>query len=479
MAKILIIEDDMDTAALLNRFLTKNGYEVITANAGSKGIGLIDAEKPDVVLCDYRLGDMDGKQILEHINQSNCNIKLVFITGYSDVKVAVDVMKNGAFDYVTKPLLPEEILLTIKKALTAKEEEPFVANRAATASAVKNKKTGSNSNPQYIDAKSKAATEMYRQIDLVAQTNYSVIIHGESGTGKESVALRIHEKSKRAGQPFIAVDCGALSKELAASELFGHEKGSFTGAIANKTGSFELANGGTIFLDEIANLPYDVQVSLLRVVQERKVKKVGSEKEVGIDVRIIVASNEKLDEVVAKGKFREDLYYRFNEFGITIHPLRERKEDVMQFAEFFLQKASVELGKEMEAFTPDVVDAFMQYNWPGNLRELNNVVKRSALLSSGNVVELSALPQEIIHYRKFNPNEDGTITETKIYTAPKINTDNLDIKKVALNAEYELIMGTLQKVQFNKSKAAKMLNIDRKTLYNKMSAYGILSEEAQ
>lgn len=476
MAKILIIEDDMDTAALLNRFLTKNGYEVFSANTGNKGIALLDAEKPSVVLCDYRLGDMDGKHILEHINQSSSNAKLIFITGYSDVKVAVDVMKNGAFDYVTKPLLPEEILLTIKKALAAKGEEPHIAN--STPSVTKTKKTDKSSNPQYIEAKSKAATEMYRQIDLVAQTNYSVIIHGESGTGKESVALRIHEKSKRSGQPFIAVDCGALSKELAASELFGHEKGSFTGAIANKTGSFELANGGTIFLDEIANLPYDVQVSLLRVVQERKVKKVGSEKEVGIDVRIIVASNEKLDEVVAKGKFREDLYYRFNEFGITIAPLRDRKEDVMQFATFFLQKASVELGKEMEAFTPDVVEAFMQYNWPGNLRELNNVVKRSALLSSGNVVELSALPQEIIHYRKFNPNEDGTVTETRLYTAPKINTDNLDIKKVALNAEYELIMGTLQKVQFNKSKAAKMLNIDRKTLYNKMSAYGILSEEA-
>lgn len=477
MAKILIIEDDLDTSALLNRFLSKNGYEVVAANTGSKGIGLVDTEKPDVVLCDYRLGDMDGRQILEHINQSESNAKLIFITGYSDVKVAVEVMKNGAFDYVTKPLLPEEILLTIKKALTANDEQPFATNSSTTIITKTNKKNNST-NIKYIDAKSKAATEMYRQIDLVAQTNYSVIIHGESGTGKESVALRIHEKSKRADKPFIAVDCGALSKELAASELFGHEKGSFTGAIANKTGSFELANGGTIFLDEIANLPYDVQVSLLRVVQERKVKKVGSEKEVGIDVRIIVASNEKLDEVVAKGKFREDLYYRFNEFGITIYPLRDRKEDVMQFAEFFLQKAAAELGKEMEVFKPDVVEAFMQYNWPGNLRELNNVVKRSALLSSGNVVELSALPQEIIHYKKFHPTDEHPIEEKKFFTAPKLSGDNFDIKKVALNAEYELIMGTLQKVQFNKSKAAKLLNIDRKTLYNKMSAYGILTEES-
>lgn len=475
MAKILIIEDDLDTIALLNRFLTKNSYEIITANTGNKGIGLIDTEKPDVILCDYRLGDMDGKRILEHLNQTNNNAKLIFITGYSDVKIAVDVMKNGAFDYVTKPLLPEEILLTIKKALSTQDNNFSTAS--STQNQGKSKKNNSTSSSKYIDAKSKAATEMYRQIDLVAPTNYSVIIHGESGTGKESVALRIHEKSKRADMPFIAVDCGALSKELAASELFGHEKGSFTGAINNKIGSFELANGGTIFLDEISNLPYDVQVSLLRVVQERKVKKVGSEKEVGIDVRIIVASNEKLDEVVAQGKFREDLFYRFNEFGITIQPLRERKEDVMQFAEFFLEKASIELGKEMDEFTPDVIDAFMQYNWPGNLRELNNVVKRSALLSSDNVVELVALPQEIIHFKKLNPSDEGA-ADNKIYTAPKIGKDNLDIKKVALNAEYELIMGTLQKVQFNKSKAAKMLNIDRKTLYNKMSAYGILTEEA-
>ena len=308
----------------------------------------------------------------------------------------------------------------------------------------------------------------------VANTDLSVLINGESGVGKEVFSQIIHALSARKHNPFIAVNCGAIPEGTIDSELFGHEKGSFTGAINNKIGSFELANGGTIFLDEISNLPYDVQVSLLRVVQERKVKKVGSEKEVGIDVRIIVASNEKLDEVVAQGKFREDLFYRFNEFGITIQPLRERKEDVMQFAEFFLEKASIELGKEMDEFTPDVIDAFMQYNWPGNLRELNNVVKRSALLSSDNVVELVALPQEIIHFKKLNPSDEGG-ADNKIYTAPKIGKDNLDIKKVALNAEYELIMGTLQKVQFNKSKAAKMLNIDRKTLYNKMEEHKFLT----
>jgi two-component system response regulator HydG len=481
MPKILIIEDDMDTSFLLNRFLTKNGFEVSTANTGGKGIPMLDSEAPDVVLCDYRLGDMDGRVVLEHLNQQALSCKLIFITGYSDVKVAVEVMKNGAFDYVTKPLLPEEILLTIKKAIAAKEG--LVNNTTNTASAKPSQKTDSANTamPKYIDAKSKLAQEMYRQIDLVAQTNYSVIIHGESGTGKESVAARIHEKSKRASKPFIAVDCGALSKELAASELFGHEKGAFTGAIAGKTGCFELANGGTIFLDEIANLSYDVQVSLLRVVQERKVKKLGSEKESPIDVRIIVASNERLDEAVAKGKFREDLFYRFNEFGITIAPLRERKDDIMQLAVFFLEKAVLELDKPMNGFNEDVVEAFMQYNWPGNLRELNNVVKRSALLSTGNKVELSALPPEIVHYKKFNPLQEEAASlggTTKLFTAPKIDTDNLDIKKVALNAEYELIMGTLQKVQFNKSKAAKLLNIDRKTLYNKMSAYGILSEES-
>jgi two-component system, NtrC family, response regulator HydG len=473
MHQILIIEDDLDTCALLARFLKKNGYEVAIANTGSKGMAELDKNTTEVVLCDYRLGDMDGIKILEYINQQNLNTKLIFITGYSDVKIAVDVMKNGAFDYVTKPLLPEEILLTISKAINFESEVPSngsqYSHQKNTTTTHKLKSTN-----KYVEAKSQAATEMYKQIDLVAQTNYSVIVYGESGTGKESVAQRIHEKSKRADKPFIAVDCGALSKELAASELFGHEKGSFTGAINNKTGSFELANGGTIFLDEIANLGYDVQMSLLRVVQERKVKKVGSEKETPVDVRIIVASNEKLDESVAKGKFREDLFYRFNEFGITLPPLRERKEDVMQFANFFLQKACVELDKTMDGFAEDAIAAFMQYNWPGNLRELNNIVKRSALLSSGTMVELSALPQEIIHHKKFNPSQDEQAIEKPF--APKPSFDTGNIKKAALNAEYEMITDTLQKVQFNKSKAAKMLNIDRKTLYNKMRAYGLLTE---
>lgn len=428
-------------------------------------------------MCDYRLGDMDGKKILEHINQTGNAAKLIFITGYSDIKVAVEVMKNGAFDYVTKPLLPEEILLTIKKAI-AEKNNPTLSGIAAQ-SAEKVKKAAGNTSAyhlKYIEAKSKIAAEMYRQIDLVAQTNYSVIIYGESGTGKESVAARIHYKSKRADAPFIAVDCGALSKELAGSELFGHEKGAYTGAAGSKTGCFELANGGTIFLDEIANLSYDIQVALLRVVQERKIKKLGSEREIPVDVRIIVASNERLDDAVAKGKFREDLFYRFNEFGITIQPLRERKEDIMQFAEFFLQKASVELGKEMDGFNEDVREAFVQYNWPGNLRELSNVVKRSALLSSGNKVELSALPQEIVHYKKFYAAaEETNELQLKTFTAKSFDTSN--IKKVALNAEYEMIVDMLQKVKFNKSKAAKMLNIDRKTLYNKMKAYGIIAEE--
>ncbi len=471
MPNILIIEDDLDTCALLSRFLKKNNYEVAVAHTGNKGIAELEKKNTDVVLCDYRLGDMDGIKVLEYINQQNLSAKLIFITGYSDVKIAVDVIKNGAFDYVTKPLLPEEILLTIKKAVAFEN-----IDTKPSAQPVKQKNSSATTiyNTKYIDAKSKAATEMYKQIDLVAQTNYSVIVYGESGTGKESVASRIHEKSKRSDKPFIAVDCGALSRELAASELFGHEKGSFTGAINNKIGSFELANGGTIFLDEIANLGYDVQMSLLRVVQERKVKKVGSEKETPIDVRIIVASNEKLEDWVARGKFREDLFYRFNEFGITLPPLRERKEDVMQFATFFLQKACIELDKEIEGFSEDVIHAFMQYSWPGNLRELNNIVKRSALLSSGNIIELSALPQEIIHHKKFNFIQEDVANEKPF--APKSSFDNGNIKKAALNAEYEMITDTLQKVQFNKSKAAKMLNIDRKTLYNKMRAYGLLTE---
>ena len=331
---------------------------------------------------------------------------------------------------------------------------------------------------EYIFGDTPVFRQILQQIDLVAPTNYTVIIHGESGSGKEAVAQEIHKRSKRKNKPFVAIDCGALSKELAGSELFGHEKGSFTGALNQKIGSFELANTGTIFLDEVANLSYDIQVSLLRVVQDRKMRRVGGVKDIELDVRIIIASNERLWDAVRRGKFREDLYHRFNEFSIDIPPLRQRPDDVMLFANHFLQQTNAELGKNLRRYSNEVENIFRSYVWYGNLRELKNVIKRATLLSDGEEIEASALPFEISNFNKLQfdkqpePAATNTIptTATEIADTPRTISETT-LKGASIDAEYEMILKALKKVNFNKSKAAKLLNIDRKTLYNKMKQY--------
>jgi two-component system response regulator HydG len=296
------------------------------------------------------------------------------------------------------------------------------------------------------------------------------------------VALEIHKRSKRASGPFVAMDCGAISRELAASELFGHEKGSFTGALNQKIGHFEMANGGTLFLDEVGNLPYDVQVSLLRVVQERKLRHIGGNREIEVDVRIVVASNEHLVEAARRGKFREDLYYRLNEFNIDVPPLRERRSDLMLFAQFFLDKTNLELGKNVRGFSREVEKAFSEYPWPGNLREMRNVIKRSTLLTDGEYIDARALPFELLNYDKLLFLEPAATNTNYIAPEPPIPmaayepvaatklpaASKVDLKSAALEAEYEMILNVLKQVNFNKSKAAQALGIDRKTLYNKM-----------
>jgi two-component system response regulator HydG len=472
MAKILIIDDDTDICQLLDRFLKRKGHDTSYVTSGKKALTYLKENDVDIVFCDFRLPDTDGKELLISIKELNQKTQVIIITGYSDVKVAVDVIKNGAFDYITKPLLPEEVLMLVDKALAQKNavvqsNSYSEGNEDNKVEAIPNKRHVVGDPKNLVVGKSKEAEKLHTQIKLVAPTNYSVIIYGESGTGKESVAYSIHAQSTRKDKPFIAVDCGSLTKELAGSELFGHEKGSFTGAMQTKVGQFELANGGTIFLDEIGNLTYDIQVSLLRVIQERKIRRIGSQKETNIDVRIIVAANEKLSDVTAKGKFREDLYHRFNEFSIDLPPLRERNEDIMLFADFFLRNANAELGKHIEGFVPEVEKIFLDYNWPGNLREMNNIIKRAALLTSKDIITLETLPQEIIFQSKFN-----LIDENKEHTIS--SKDMPDLKSAALHAEYEKILEVLRKVNFNKSKAALILNIDRKTLYNKMKTFNLL-----
>jgi two-component system response regulator HydG len=486
MKKLLIIEDDMDMSQLLKRFLTKNGYDVDLAANGAKGVAAFTANPADLVLCDYRLGDMDGVEVLKKVKDVEPGVPFIIMTGYSDIRTAVNVMKMGAFDYLAKPLLPDETLQLIKRALSTQQplasivddrgsdESPAPAQSYQNSTEVVSApKTYAGKN-NYVFGKSPQSKELIRQIELVAPTNYSVIIYGESGAGKEVIAQTIHKKSKRAKMPFIAMDCGAMSKELAGSELFGHEKGSFTGALGTKIGHFELANGGTIFLDEIANLPYDVQSSLLRVVQERKVKRIGGTKEIPIDVRIIVASNENLSDAYKKGKFREDLFHRFNEFHLTVSPLRERKDDILMYANFFLNIANQELEKNVEGYSPEVEDLFVKYPWYGNLREMKNVIRRAVLLTEGPIVEAKSLPFEISNFTRTTM---GIVDDRSEGFAGSFGDDakddKPDLKSAALGAEYDLIIKVLKEVNFNKSKAAKILKIDRKTLYNKMKAYNM------
>ena len=321
---------------------------------------------------------------------------------------------------------------------------------------------------EYVEGESDTAKRIMSYIDVVAPTNLSVIIHGESGTGKEYVAKMIHQKSKRMHKPFVSIDCGALSRELAASELFGHIKGSFTGAIVDKTGQFVFAEGGTLFLDEIGNLSYEIQVQLLRAIQERKIRKIGSNQDVEIDVRIIVATNEDLQESVKKGAFREDLYHRLNEFTMVVPSLRDRGEDVGLFAEHFLNLANQELNKEVDDFDDEVKAIFKKYSWPGNLRELRNVVRRAVLLTSGSLVKKETLPHEIV----FEKREDTSVNNLN---HQPIEQQPGDLKSLAEKTEKEMIINTLIKVNYNKSKAATILKIDRKTLYNKMKLYKILT----
>jgi two-component system, NtrC family, response regulator HydG len=479
MNKILVVDDDNDMCLLLTRFLTRNGYTVGSANSGQAAIEWMKKNKPDLVLCDFRLDDMTGIQLLGKIKEAHPDASVIIITGYSDVKDAVEVMKLGAYDYVTKPLFPDEILLTIKKALAEepKESTPQKPSQTGIGSTNSSSKPKSSNNGQYIFGDSPEFATIIKQIDLVAPTNFSVIVYGESGSGKEAIAQQIHAKSKRANKPFIAIDCGALSKELAGSELFGHEKGAFTGALNQKIGSLELANEGTIFLDEVVNLGYEIQVSLLRVVQERKIRRVGGIKDIDLDVRIIIASNEKLWDATRTGKFREDLYHRFNEFSIEVPSLRERKQDIMLFARHFLNLTNAELGKDVKGFTKEVEDVLNNYIWYGNLRELKNVIKRATLLTEGELVESKSLPFEINNFYRLQFESPSATSDADKTDGQKTNSNTIPIsyenklKSANLDAEYDIILDALKQASFNKSKAAKLLNVDRKTLYNKMRQF--------
>ncbi|MDT0646910.1 sigma-54 dependent transcriptional regulator [Zunongwangia sp. F260] len=450
MAKILLVEDDVAFGTMLKTFLVKRDYNVELVFSAAEAYKKISSVQFDMVITDVRLPDDNGLDILQEAKVANKGTEVIVMTSYAEISMAVQAMKFGAFDYVSKPFRPESILQTIKNALdhnsvrSVQQEEP---------SRPPEKKTANSSfkGSSFVKGVSDASKKLNDYIELVAPTNMSVLIMGESGTGKEQVAKSIHNQSKRKGAPFIAVDCGAIPKEIASSEFFGHLKGSFTGAINDKTGHFQAANGGTLFLDEIGNLSYELQVQLLRALQERRIKPVGSNNEIEVDIRVVTATNEDLAQAVKEGEFREDLYHRLNEFSIQVPSLKERTDDLMIFAEHFLDEANAELEKNVLGFSDKAVDAFKNYSWPGNLRELKNMVKRAVLLTQEDLIPLKVLPHEISTAEKSD--DDYSLFRNK--------------------NEEQLILDALEKSGGNKSKAARILSIDRKTLYNKLKQYGI------
>lgn len=446
--KILIVDDDSTFCLMLQSFLTKHEFAAVTASNVAQALQIFDKESIDLILTDYRLPDKNGIELLQEIKKRKSKIPMIVMTSYGDIRLAVKAMKIGASDYITKPVNPSELLELVKDAFhsgSIKNEDKEI--------------TYPTPGIPFLDGVSPSWKNLQEQINIVAPTFFSVIIQGESGTGKEFVASRLHQLSKRSAKPFVAIDCGSLSTEIANSELFGHIKGSFTGAMFDKQGHFESANGGTIFLDEIGNLSYEIQVKLLRAIQERKIKKIGDTKDIDVDIRIIVATNENLQTAVAKGTFREDLYHRLNEFKINLDPLRNRKEDIPLFLNYFLKQSNKELGKDIDGFEKNALKKLIDYSWPGNLRELKNCIRKAALMTKGNEITIECLPSEIV-------NAIFVMDES-------FNSDTSDLKVLSEKLEKETILKALQEARYNKSKAAKLLNIDRKTLYNKLRDYKI------
>lgn len=460
MQHILIVEDDIAFGTMLQTWLRRKGFEVEKATSVGAAVKLLTetfGKEADLVLSDLRLPDHDGLRLLAWMHEHDINAPFIVMTNYAEVQNAVLAMKSGAADYIAKPVQPDILLQKIKDAM---EQNAQQSNATTQNSTTQNAPTAHNSKfktqsakltaPRHIEGKSEASRQLYSYVELVAPTPMSVLILGASGTGKEYVAHRIHDLSARADKPFFALDCGAIPRDVAASEFFGHKKGAFTGADTDKRGAFEMANGGTLFLDEVGNLSYEVQVQLLRALQERRIRPVGGTQEIPIDIRLVCATNENLEEAVGEGRFREDLYHRINEFTIYMPKLSERGSDLFLFADLFIRHANEELNRTVEGFDSAAAELLASHSWPGNLRELNNVVKRAVLLTRGNKITTTELTQAM----------------------GQIRTDNV-LQLHDEDTERQRIITALQQTNGNKAKAARLLGVDRKTIYNKIEKLGI------
>ena len=451
MPHLLIVEDDIAFGTMLQTWLRKKGFEVAKATSVGAAVKLLSPNNNDVdlVLSDLRLPDHDGLRLLAWMRKNNINAPFIVMTNYAEVQNAVLAMKSGAADYIAKPVQPDILLQKINDAIkgntatTAKENKKLSANASSANSS-------SSKSPLYIEGKSESSRQLYSYVELVAPTPMSVLILGASGPGKEYVAHRIHELSQRRDRPFFALDCGAIPRDVAASEFFGHKKGAFTGADVDKRGAFEVANGGTLFLDEVGNLSYDVQVQLLRALQERRIRPVGGTEEIPIDIRLVCATNENLAEAVGEGHFREDLYHRINEFTIYMPKLSERGTDLFLFADLFMRHANEELDRSVEGFDSAAAEMLASHSWPGNLRELNNVVKRAVLLTRSKLITTTELSMAM-----------GPTKPIPVTTLHDEDT------------ERSRIIAALQQTNGNKAKAARLLGVDRKTIYNKIEKLGI------
>lgn len=471
MQHILIVEDDIAFGTMLQTWLRRKGFEVEKATSVGAAVKLLTGtfgKEVELVLSDLRLPDHDGLRLLAWMHEHDINAPFIVMTNYAEVQNAVLAMKSGAADYIAKPVQPDILLQKIKDAM---EQNAQQASSTIQNSTTQNAPTAHNSKlktqnscsgkrlyepsakltaPRHIEGKSEASRQLYSYVELVAPTPMSVLILGASGTGKEYVAHRIHDLSARADRPFFALDCGAIPRDVAASEFFGHKKGAFTGADTDKRGAFEMANGGTLFLDEVGNLSYEVQVQLLRALQERRIRPVGGKQEIPIDIRLVCATNENLEEAVGEGRFREDLYHRINEFTIYMPKLSERGSDLFLFADLFIRHANEELNRTVEDFDSEAAEMLASHSWPGNLRELNNVVKRAVLLTRGNKITTVELTQAM----------------------GQIRTDNV-LQLHDEDTERQRIITALQQTNGNKAKAARLLGVDRKTIYNKIEKLGI------
>jgi len=453
METILIVDDDEDFRFNLSAILRGAGYEVRTASNGRQAIKEVARCAPSIALLDFRLPDMDGMKVLEGIRKIDQDLLAIMVTAYSDIKSAVRAMKMGAFDYIAKPFDDEELILIIRKALETRSLSKEVERLRKT--------LGEKQDAEEIMGKSPRIQQILRQVEIIAPTNMTVVIQGASGTGKELIARRIHQKSRRNDKPFVAVDCGAVPETLMESEFFGYEKGAFTGADGRKDGKFEQAHGGTLFLDEITNLSEAVQMKLLRVLQERRLQHLGGKREISIDVRIVVSSNVLLSEQVRKGRFRDDLYYRLNEFQIELPRLAERMEDIPILAKYFLEGANSEFHKEVRGFSPEAMKCILNHAWPGNVREFMNVTRRAVLLAESDTIELDHL--------SINPH----LPTNETIESAKPLEKGASFEEIIRKFQKEVIKKALEEAGGKKVKAAELLNLKKKTLYRKIKSLNI------